>query len=477
MNERKTILRILDEVNIKFENLDPVTRKKIVDSLKFFVPSAKYSPKYKLGKWDGTVSYATIGGNSFLNLLDVILPIIYDNGYEIDIEDERKKYNFNFSEIDQNIFKDKFWPKGHACEGQNIILREHQVFVINNFLKNLQSLQEIPTGSGKTLITATLSHLVEKYGNSIIIVPNKQLVEQTEKDYKNLGLNVGVFYGERKEIDKRHTIATWQSLNMLFKSEENKDWIKKIVAVIVDEAHAVKANELKKMLIGNFSFVPIRWGLTGTIPKNNYELYSLVAAIGPVVNRIQTRKLQEQGVLSFANIIIRQKVEYGEFESWNDEMEYLVKDKDRLNWVAEQIQSISMSGNTLVLFNFIETGEYLNKILKNSVFIHGGINLKEREEKYSTINETNNNIILATCGVASVGINLLRIFNLVLFEPGKSFIRTIQSIGRGLRKGKDKHHLVVYDICSTLKYSNRHMLERKRYYKEALYPFVIEKIR
>lgn len=475
--EKITTLKILDEVNVKFENLDPSTRRKIVDSLKFFVPSAKYSPKYKLGRWDGTVSYATIGGNTYLNLLENVLPIIYDSGYEIEIQDFRKKYNFNFKEIDKNLFSNKVWPKNHPYEYQNIYLRDHQVSIINTYLKNLQSIQEIPTGAGKTLITASLSFLVENYGKSIVIVPNKQLVEQTEKDYKNLGLDVGVFYGDRKEICHKHTIATWQSLNIFFKdSNQDKRWINDLISVIVDEAHSIKANELKKILIEHFSFVPIRWGLTGTVPKNNYEKIALVSSIGPIVSKIQTRRLQEQGVLSNIFIFIKQKREYGEFKSWNDEIDYLVKDKDRLKNISEMIKEISKNGNTLVLFNYIETGEILKSYIDGSVFIHGGVDLKEREKKYSIINDSNNNIILATCGVASVGINLLRIFNLVLLEPGKSFIRTIQSIGRGLRKGKDKHHLDVYDICSTLKYSNRHMLERKRYYKEAMYPFEIEKI-
>jgi intein/homing endonuclease len=92
-----------------------------------------------------------------------------------------------------------------------------------------------------TLITATLSHLIEPYGRSIIIVPNKSLVEQTEADYKNIGLDVGVYYGDRKEYNKTHTICTWQSLAILNKKSKKEDenfideFLEDVIAVIADE--------------------------------------------------------------------------------------------------------------------------------------------------------------------------------------------------------------------------------------------------
>ena len=95
-----------------------------------------------------------------------------------------------------------YGPEGHPVAGQPIVLRDYQVETINNFLNNTQSLQEIATGAGKTLMTAALSKSVEQYGRSIVIVPNKSLVTQTEEDYINMGLDVGVFFGDRKEFGK-----------------------------------------------------------------------------------------------------------------------------------------------------------------------------------------------------------------------------------------------------------------------------------
>jgi superfamily II DNA or RNA helicase len=78
--------------------------------------------------------------------------------------------------------------------------------------------------------------------------------------------------------------------------------------------------------------------------------------------------------------------------------------------------------------------------------------------------------------VAAVGINIPRIFNLVLVEPGKSFVRVIQSIGRGIRKADDKENVMIWDITSACKFARRHLTQRKKFYKEANYPYNIEKV-
>ena len=53
---------------------------------------------------------------------------------------------------------------------------------------------------------------------------------------------------------------------------------------------------------------------------------------------------------------------------------------------------------------------------------------------------------------------------------------TIQSIGRGLRKSHDKDFVNIFDICTTNKYSAKHLTERKKYYKAAGYKFTIKKL-
>jgi superfamily II DNA or RNA helicase len=441
-------------------------------------------PAYKLGRWDGTKTYFSIGGTGYLAHLDIILPIVESDGYDIEVDDLRQHQDITFTPVTENYWADqgKTWPKGHPEAGTPIVLRDYQYDVVNKFLENPQSLQEVATGAGKTITTATLSALCEPYGRTMVIVPNKSLVVQTEEDYRNLGLDVGVYFGDRKELNKTHTICTWQSLNVLDKKSYDTEaltlaeFAEGVNAIIIDEVHQAKAEVLTKLLTQNFKNCPIRWGLTGTVPKEAWEFQGILASIGPVINNVSAHDLQEKGVLAQLHINILQTNEVQVFRSFADEYAFLVTDDSRLTWIANKVKALSLTGNTLVLINRIDTGKKLIERLPEAVFVSGGMKLDDRKDEYDEIKTSDDKIIIATYGVAAVGINIPRIFNLVLLEPGKSFVRVIQSIGRGIRKAEDKDHVEIYDITSACKYSKRHLTERKKYYKEAKYPFTITKV-
>lgn len=479
-------LIIHDEVNVKFEGLPIEVRREISNALKFMDPSARHTPAFKLGRWDGKEAFFGLGGTGYINHLETAIGILQKYKIQIDqIDDRRKKVDISLSPVTERYWADQgvVWPKGHPDEGNEIILRDYQYEAINDFLKNPQSLQEIATGAGKTITTATLSHITEPYGRSIVIVPNKSLVLQTEEDYINCGLDVGVYFGDRKDSDKTHTICTWQSLNTLQKRyTEGKsnlsleDFVEGVGTLIVDEVHQAKAKVLKKLLTQYFNHVPIRWGLTGTVPKEPFEFESLHASIGPVIGRITAKELQDKGVLAQCHVNVLQLVDTVAYGDYQSELKYLVTDQDRIDYISTAINKIKQTGNTLVLVDRITAGKMLQERIDDSVFIEGAIKANNRKETYDEVNNLSNHVIIATYGVASVGINIPRIFNLVLIEPGKSFVRVIQSIGRGVRKAKDKDFVQIWDITSTTKYAKRHLTERKRFYKEAQYPFTIEKV-
>ena len=490
MKQCKLIIR--DEVNVKIEGLELAERKALMKLFEFDVPGARYLPSVRLGRWNGKTSYFSLGGSTYINLLPEILPVLDRAGYDIDLDDTRAyKTTFDFTEVTEDTFNHKVWPSKHPMAGQPVVLRDYQIEIINNYLKNPQALQEIATGAGKTLITAALSASIEQYGRSIVIVPNTSLVTQTEADYVNLGLDVGVYYGGRKEYDKTHTICTWQSLgNMLKKTKADEaevpfeDFINGVVCVIVDEVHQAKADVLKTLLTGVMSQVPIRWGLTGTIPKAKIESLSLTISLGPVIGSLAASTLQEMGVLSQCHVNIIQLQDGVEFTNYQSELKFLTSDDKRMSKIAQLASTVKDTGNTLILVDRIEAGQLLHLKLEelgvpedNVVFVSGGTKGTTRTEHYDDIATATNKIIIATYGVAAVGINIPRIFNVMLLEPGKSFVRVIQSIGRGIRKAEDKDFVQIWDITSSCKFAKRHLTQRKAFYKDASYPFDVEKLK
>jgi superfamily II DNA or RNA helicase len=475
---------LTDEVNCKIQGLDLDLRKRLVAKFKYELPYARHMPAFKLGRWDGKVPYFNLGGTTYINLLPEIIPWLDERNVHIEIVDERPAQDFQFDPVSEDSFSHIHWPKGHVAEGQPIVLRDYQVEVINTFLENPTGIQEVATGAGKTIMTAALSSKVEPYGRSLVIVPNISLVTQTEADYRNLGLDVGVFFGDRKEYDKTHTICTWQSLNNIGKKEKDElvkmvsteAFFDGVIAVIVDETHQAKAEVLKGLLTDQLAHVPIRWGLTGTIPKEQFEQVALQVSLGNVLNQLSAAELQGKGVLSNCHVNIIQTEEHREFNNYQSELSYLTTDETRLDYLASLIQTINEGGNTLVLVDRISAGEGLvSRLGDRAVFVSGGMDDKDRKAEYDEVASVDDKIIVATYGVAAVGINIPRIFNLVLLEPGKSFVRVIQSIGRGIRKAEDKDFVQIWDITGNCKFAKRHLTKRKQFYREASYPFTTEK--
>jgi len=428
---KQCTIQIRDEVNIKIEGLDLDCRKALVTAFKYENPAARYMPAVRLGRWDGKIAYFQLGGSTYTNLLP-----------------------------------------------------DYQVEIINNFLANPQCIQEVATGAGKTIMTASLSWNVEPYGRSIVIVPNKSLVTQTEKDYVNLGLDVGVYFGDRKDYNCTHTICTWQSLNNLLKDTKSgaadftiQDFLDRVVCVIVDEVHMAKAEALKTLLTGVMAHIPIRWGLTGTVPKEKFESQALLVGLGPVIGRLSANELQQQGVLAQCHVNIVQLVDYVEYKDYQSELKYLLEESGRLDTIADLVTRVNETGNTLVLVDRVAAGTALvERLGDRAVFVSGATKGTRRQAEYDEVATATDKIIVATYGVAAVGINIPRIFNLVMVEPGKSFTRVIQSIGRGIRKAEDKDHVAIWDITSTCKFSKRHLTKRKAFYREANYPFSAEKL-
>ncbi|BAQ02812.1 helicase [Klebsiella phage K64-1] len=475
-------LIIQDEVNCKFEGLDPSLRSLLIKEVSYILPYAKFTPAGRLGRWNGEVNFMNMGGGTYLHMLDKLLPILDEYEVQIELEDHRIDYGFQFDPIDENIFSDVVFPIGHHMEGKSIILREHQVNSVNACLANPHGLLLAATGAGKTIICAALARSVQKYGRSVIVVPSTDLVQQTYNDYVMMGLDTGMFCGAQKDFGHQHTITTWQSFNSLWKKtkkgeielteQDVHDFIDGVVCVIVDEVQTARGDALSNLLSKVMQNVPLRWGLTGTIPKDQIEAARIKCNLGNVIYTVTSKELQDKKILSTCNISCIKLKSSMKFENYAEELKFLTTDRERMSYVAKLIQALSESGNTLVLVDRIECGNLLCEFLglPKSEFVKGDTKKKDRESSYGEIRWADNKILIATYGVASTGISISRLYNVVLIEPGKSFIKTIQSIGRGLRVAEDKDHVEIIDISSSTKYSAKHLRERLVYYKEAKYP-------
>lgn len=493
----KLTITYIDNVRCLVKGLTEEDNNALYKEFSIFIPSARFMPKYKMGLFDGYIRYFQKTGQTYINLIPLLLQKInvrnYVSAEEIYMDDYNKDIDLGDS-VDKNFLSHINWYKGHRFEGLPIELGEHQVRAINHLLKNHRSVLCSSTSSGKTLICGALCHKIKEHGKTVIVVPSKDLCRQTATELTAFGLDVGIVGMGLREFDHNVIVCTWQTINSIEKTKKKDSDEKKlnyeelcqlkknVVCLIFDECHQATGNHIKGVMETTFKSVPIRWGLTGTVPKAKADAYCLLTAIGPTLSdKIEAKELQDKGFLSHCKVNCIQLEDTNRFLSYDDEVDYLYSDEDRLLFISNLVSEVvKKNNNTLILVGRIETGRKIEGMMIknniNAIFLNGSTKSKKRFEEYESIKSENNKCLICTAQIASTGLNIPRLFNIVLLDIGKSFTRCIQSIGRGLRKAKDKDFVSIYDVSSTTKYSKKHLTERIKYYKEAQYPYTIYKI-
>lgn len=473
---------IKDEVNVRIKGIDPGTIEACQKALTFHVPGFVHMPAYKLGRWDGTIKLFKLSGTTYLNLLDTVLPILESHGCGTEVVDQRHDH-YDYIADHLNLVKEDTFSAFTMKDGNPCILRDYQVDAINTALQHGTGVLEMATGSGKTLVCGALSKIFSAFGHTVVIVPNIDLIIQTQYEFRALGIEAGVWYGGIKDR-KPVTIATWQSLDHF------PELFHDVSCLIVDEVHQAKAKILNEMLAGPAANVPYRFGCTGTMPKEKLFQLQIKAVLGNTIFQLRAWELQHRGVLADTTIYQlrlgdwnnsryrkattvkidngKGKIteEYEGFDDWKQEVDWHFQDPDRIGFVASTLAEIAeRDGNTLVLVTYRKHGKLLQDLIPDSVSLDGRD--KDRKAFYDDFNSKDNQVLICTYGIAAVGIDITRIFNLVFIEPGKKFEKVMQTIGRGLRKGQDKHSLNVYDICSDSGMCQKHAARRRTLYREA----------
>lgn len=454
-------ITVEDEVRARLGGLRPEHVTLLWEQLGIYVDGYRFMPLYQLRKWDGKTRFFDKTGKTYTRLLEEIIPYIDKWGYEISFVDNRMPAKPLIGEVTEDFF---------ALD--NFKFRDYQVTAANQLLQAGGGFGILATGAGKTSICAALAAII--YANemqTVVIVPSTDLVNQTADDFRekflNFNIEVGTYSGDQKNIHCPVVVATWQSL------QNAPHYMQEFQAVIVDEAHGAKAEVIKTLINDHGKHIAYRWGVTGTWPKPQVDQYSLKCSIGLPVCNVPAAYLIERGFLSTIEVecVETQDIEE-DLPDYSSEKSFLSKSDDRSKTIANEImQSRDKYGNTLVLVSAISQGQALRDLIPGSVFLWGESKTKERKQNYDQYADQDNLIIIASFGIAKQGIDINRIFCLFLVDAGKSFIQCIQSIGRGLRKKGDKNHVNVVDLSSKMKWSKKHLKDRRAYYKEAEYPY------
>mgnify|MGYP001239807258 FL=1 len=457
----------IDEVFLKVECPDDGLAKDLFDFFSFTVPNAKFMPSYRNKWWDGKVRLFSIKTRKiYIGLLPYIDEFCKERGYDFEgIEDViGVKHREKCSESWLADLDLPFPP------------RDYQLDAFNTAVQYGRQLLLSPTASGKSLIIYLLARYYDV--KTVIIVPTTSLVEQMTKDFEEYGYKEKVckIYHGQEVFDAPITITTWQSF-----AKAPKEVLSSFDMVVGDEAHLFKADVLKGIL-EKMKNTAIRFGTTGTLDGSEVHRLQLEGLFGPVKKVISTKDLMEDGTIANLSIdCIVLKHPKQKKETYQDEMDYLVSNDSRNEFICNLVYSLK--GNTLVLFQYVEKhgavlhGKMFKRLDDKLHYVYGGTDVTDREEVRTIVEKAKDNVILASYGTFSTGVNIKKIDNVVFASPSKSRIRNLQSIGRGLRKTEGKTEMRLFDIADDLQCNNytlNHLKERINIYNEEGFKYEIK---
>jgi len=482
----------VSKVNEAYIKVDcsPSVAYELSDYFSYDEPGARFMPQVRARLWDGKRRlFGLMSREMYSGLYLHLVQFCKERSY--DIEKVPTEYGLPLDIHPVRIETLETFCKSLNLhyDGKPISIYDHQLQGVFYGLKHRGKLLLSPTGSGKSLIIYVILRYLKAYNqmkgidkSQILIVPRTSLVEQMYSDFQEYSyankwpvadMCARIYSGLPKDPPSPIVITTWQSIY-----QQPKPFFDKYYTVIGDEAHTWKAKCLTSIM-SKCTEAPYRIGLTGTLDGTEVNKLVLEGLFGSVYQVATTKELQDKGILAPLKIKIavlkysdEERKAIAKSKEYSDEIAFLLAHEKRNRFVRNL--AVAQKSNTLVLFNQIEKhGDILYRMIKEKVadgrnvyYIHGGVDVEEREAVRKIMAKETDAIVLASYGTYQLGINIPNLHNVVFGSPSKSRIRNLQSIGRGLRTTAGKAYCTLFDIADDLQWKNRvnhtlkHLLER-----------------
>lgn len=458
---------------------DDSTARELQEHFTFEVPNAKFNPKVRSGMWDGKIRLFNLRDRKiYAGLADRIREFAADRNYEVETSDSATE-ELSLTEAEEFV----------KTLGLSIEPRDYQIRALALAVRNRRCVLVSPTASGKSLIAYMIARWYDK--KTLIVVPTKSLVTQMIGDFASYGYAEqvhGIMGGVEKDSDCQFVVSTWQSI-----FEMPRDWFEQFEVVIGDEAHGFKAKSLTAVMT-SMPHVAYRIGMTGTLDGMEVNQLVLEGLFGRVERVTDTATLIERGDVASLKIkilLLKHPPEDAKLLvdcDYHQEIDYLIGCTQRNKFIANL--ATSLKGNVLVLFTRVEAhGRILHSMITETigadrcVFVSGTTDVEDREYVRALAERTNDTVIVASYGTFSTGINIRNLHNVIFASPSKSRVRTLQSIGRGLRNAEGKTWCKLFDVADDLtvgrkrNYTLNHLVERVKMYSQEKFPFETHEIR
>ena len=370
--------------------------QEIADFFTFYAPDYKWSPRYKAHQWDGKLRL--FSKHTFMlyqGLIPYLNKFAAERKYTIEFTaGVGLMNNFSLEEAKDYLHRLDIWS-----QGKPLAPRDYQIVGVAKAIRYKRMLLLSPTASGKSYMMYAISrYLLDKdCKHGLIVVPTINLVEQLRSDFSDYAHGTWdvmanthkIYAGQDKNTDKPLTISTWQSIY----EQKRRGFFEEFDFVIGDEAHSFKASSLKSIMT---KLVNARYRIatTGTLDDWKVHKLTIEGLFGPVSKLTTTKRMIDENQvadLQIKALILKHPVatcamlQRIKKERYRREIEHIIGDEARNRFLRNL--AVSLNGNTLMLFQYVEKhGQLLYDLVKVKTaegrkvfFIHGGTEVEDRE--------------------------------------------------------------------------------------------------
>lgn len=370
----------------------------------------------------------------------------------------------------------------------NLKLYDYQEDVVKKCIQTGRGTIVLATAGGKTLI---MSSLINHIRNTVyktkldfkcvVIVPSLSLVEQTVDKFQEYSVNFT--YSKWTGNNPLNLASDVIVCNIGILQSKNTDisFLETIDILIIDEVHILRTgNNINKII--DTILTPHRFGFTGTLPESKVDSWNIIGKMGPQLYEKKSYELRKDNFvsrvqISILEIVYKNRPTMGVFTDarYRAELDFIIVSEYR-NRVINKIAS-NATNNILILVDLIKHGEKIASVLKENLknkevyFIQGSVETDVREQIRKKMEYKNNVVCVAISKIFSTGIDIKNLHYIIFAGGGKAKIKTLQSIGRGLRLHKDKKILQIVDIQDQLEYGIKHGTKRIQFYEQEKIPY------
>ena len=344
------------------------------------------------------------------------------------------------------------------------ILRDYQENGKQYFInKNNYCILEVATGGGKTLIATELIRCLAV--KTLFVINKKELLHQTKKAFEeDLGIEIGIIGDGQKKI-RDVNVATIQTLTKNIK--EYSEFLSDVRFLIIDECHGSASNSYA-LLSHYMPNTEYRLGLSATAYRTDKTDLKMNGIVGFKGMEIKSENLINEGYLMKPEVnfikytIPKEKIKLMEQESKkgliNEELEYMscypifIQNNDERNNIIKDIVKEHEGKNILILVKLIEHGNILEKLIEGSFYLHGTTKKKERKQIFDNFAKGKQKILISTISIFSEGVDIPGLEMVINASANKADIKTIQMLGRVLRKKDGKDKALYYDFIDNFSF-------------------------